>query len=209
MRGFIFKRLAFVALASAFAISCQSSAVIDANADVSGSMAMKLQRSSDPSSRLGVIARKQNGQLCFETSDRDLGPSDSLTIVNGGFLVPVGFVDAEIVAKDPSCRSEFVNTDSDSFEYYSIKTDRDSDELHAHVAIAKYSGTKQINDGSPQIDLDRDGQLESFRHCASYEGVHFTLWKGEPLKSERIWHRYFYLGYDTEFDCEPKDYEIN
>ncbi len=43
------------------------------------------------------------------------------------------------------------------------------------------------------------------RSCASSEGVHLTLWAGEPLKSQRLWHQYYYLGYDVEPTCQPAD----
>ncbi len=45
------------------------------------------------------------------------------------------------------------------------------------------------------------------RSCTSREGVHLTLWAGQPLKGRRLWHQYFYLGYDVEPDCQPADYE--
>jgi hypothetical protein len=32
--------------------------------------------------------------------------------------------------------------------------------------------------------------------------LHFTAWEGTPLKGTRVWHAYFYLGYDTEPDCD-------
>ena len=56
------------------------------------------------------------------------------------------------------------------------------------------------------LDLDGDGRAESFRQCASGEGLHLTVWSGAPLKGRRRWHRYVYLGYDTEPDCQPADY---
>jgi hypothetical protein len=45
------------------------------------------------------------------------------------------------------------------------------------------------------------------RSCASSEGLHFTLWAGEPLKGKRLWHLYYYLGYDVEPTCRPADYQ--
>ncbi len=44
------------------------------------------------------------------------------------------------------------------------------------------------------------------RGCASSEGLHLTIWAGEPLKSRRLWHSYYYLGYDVEPTCETGDY---
>jgi hypothetical protein len=56
-------------------------------------------------------------------------------------------------------------------------------------------------------DLNGDGRAEGFRSCASGEGLHLTVWYGEPLATSRLWHGYFYLGYDTEADCDAKDLE--
>jgi hypothetical protein len=44
------------------------------------------------------------------------------------------------------------------------------------------------------------------RRCASSEGLHLTVWSGTPLKSVRLWHAYWYLGFDVEPDCRPADY---
>lgn len=45
------------------------------------------------------------------------------------------------------------------------------------------------------------------RSCTSSEGLHFTLWAGEPLNSTRLWHMYYYWGYDVEPTCQPADYQ--
>ena len=58
-----------------------------------------------------------------------------------------------------------------------------------------------------RLDLDGNGTPEGFRTCASGEGLHMTVWYGDPLSTARLWHGYFYLGYDTEADCATQDYE--
>jgi hypothetical protein len=58
-----------------------------------------------------------------------------------------------------------------------------------------------------RLDLDGNGTPEGFRTCASGEGLHLTVWYGEPLATARLWHGYFYLGFDTESDCAVQDYE--
>jgi hypothetical protein len=40
------------------------------------------------------------------------------------------------------------------------------------------------------------GELQ-FRDCTSSEGAHLTVWRGE----KNIWHRYYYVPYDTEPTC--------
>jgi hypothetical protein len=59
----------------------------------------------------------------------------------------------------------------------------------------------------PATELDRDGLPESYRACTSLEGVHLTVWAGEPLRGERLWHHYHYLGYDVEPTCVDADFE--
>ena len=43
------------------------------------------------------------------------------------------------------------------------------------------------------------------RSCTSREGVHLTAWAGAPLTSQRLWHQYYYLGYDVEPSCDGRD----
>ncbi|MGL5879455.1 MAG: hypothetical protein ACRC2V_16975 [Xenococcaceae cyanobacterium] len=50
-------------------------------------------------------------------------------------------------------------------------------------------------------NLDGDGIEESFRSCASAEGLHLTVWSGQALTGTRKWHSYYYLGYDVEPTC--------
>ena len=45
----------------------------------------------------------------------------------------------------------------------------------------------------------------SFRVCTSNEGLHLTVWQGKPITGKRLWHRYFYLGYDVEPSCQPAE----
>lgn len=58
-----------------------------------------------------------------------------------------------------------------------------------------------------QGDLDGDGTLEHFRSCTSSEGIHLTVWAPPgPLVGKRVWHAYYYLGYDTQPSCKPADF---
>ena len=55
-------------------------------------------------------------------------------------------------------------------------------------------------------DLDGDGRAEEFRICTSMEGLHLTIWSGDPLKGKLRFHRYFPLHYDVEPTCTEADY---
>lgn len=41
----------------------------------------------------------------------------------------------------------------------------------------------------------------SFGHCATSEGIRFTVTRG----SQRVWSGYYYLGYDVEPSCADSD----
>jgi hypothetical protein len=43
------------------------------------------------------------------------------------------------------------------------------------------------------------------RRHASYEGLHLAVWAGTPLTSQRLWHQFYYLGYDVEPSCDERD----
>ena len=77
------------------------------------------------------------------------------------------------------------------------------------IAIGVIQPAKKIEvqNKLASVDLNGDGKPEFFRLCASNEGLHLTIWTGKPLKGKRIWHSYYYLHYDTEADCEKKDWE--
>jgi hypothetical protein len=70
------------------------------------------------------------------------------------------------------------------------------------------AGPVAIDAGALTGDLDGDGTPEHFRMCSSTEGLHLTIWSGEPLVGTRRWHFYYYLGYDVEPDCSEADYAV-
>jgi hypothetical protein len=52
------------------------------------------------------------------------------------------------------------------------------------------------------IDLDRNGEDDSFTICKSLEGLNFELWSGLPDTGKPLWHAYYYLFHDSaEWDC--------
>jgi len=75
------------------------------------------------------------------------------------------------------------------------------------IAIAGFSGPLIRRGRIITADLDHDGIPEYFRACTSAEGVHFTIWSGAPLAGRRRFHRYYYLGYDTEPNCTTAETE--
>lgn len=75
------------------------------------------------------------------------------------------------------------------------------------VAFPGRLGTRPIASGVIGIELSRVYPEVRIRSCSSHEGLHLTVWSGAPLSSERLWHRYYYLGYDLEPTCDSRDTE--
>ena len=75
------------------------------------------------------------------------------------------------------------------------------------VGVLNFTGPFHRKGAEVSADVDHDGRPEYFRSCTSAEGVHFTAWKGAPLKGQLRWHQYFYLGYDTEPTCTAAETE--
>ena len=91
--------------------------------------------------------------------------------------------------------------------FYELVAEHDSAGLPAlAIAVAGLATFERAGEslvihlGNPRMDL-------RVRSCASSEGLHLTLWSGTPLKSRRVWHQYYYLGYDVEPTCTAADVE--
>lgn len=92
--------------------------------------------------------------------------------------------------------------------FYSLKlVSGDLEDYRLGVALINPTNKIQVLKGAARIDLNNDGKGEFFRKCTSNEGLHFTVWSGKPLRGERLWHSYYYLGYDVEPSCQDKDAE--
>jgi hypothetical protein len=95
--------------------------------------------------------------------------------------------------------------------YYLVRgTPKDVASFAPWVALSGRLGTRNVNSGALVVRLSPSYPNAQVRSCTSREGVHLTVWAGTPLKSQRLWHQYYYLGYDVEPSCDDRDgREIN
>ncbi len=75
------------------------------------------------------------------------------------------------------------------------------------IAVVGSAGAVKVRRGIASGDLNGDGRAEFFRICTSTEGNHLTVWTGRPLRGRRVWHSYYYLGYDVVPDCKKRDFQ--
>ena len=168
---------------------------------VAALVALALQAAADGRFRIGLVDMRPS-QPCLALTGAPLAKGSPIVIVTPG--EPQQIVRATIVDQVAGCDA-MAKSDLPG-PYYQVKTERALDELMGlGIAVA---GTHQarIASGRARLALNARYPGVRFRSCASSEGLHLTVWAGEPLVSERLWHAYWYLGYDVEPDCRPEDY---
>ncbi len=73
------------------------------------------------------------------------------------------------------------------------------------LGLAVYS-EKEITNADNKVSLAiESGKRVYFRSCVSSEGIHLSAWLGESIIGKKLWHQYYYLGYDLEPNCEESE----
>jgi hypothetical protein len=75
-----------------------------------------------------------------------------------------------------------------------------------YFAVVGRQGDPKIVRNQVKGRLGTRGDI-TFYACTSSEGLHFIVWSGTPPRENRLWHRYYYLGYDVEPSCPDRDFE--
>ena len=128
-----------------------------------------------PDARFG-IASYSGDTLCLAIENSGLTPGAEIQLSDGEHVWP-----GTIAATHPEpCR--FPDSAANISGYYTITVPAEF--KRGTVAIASIAPDK-----------------EKVHSCTSAEGIHFTVWSGEPITGELLWHYYYYLGYDTEPTC--------
>jgi hypothetical protein len=161
----------------------------------------------DYKSRVGVAFLDGQGKLCLLIANPNLRPTTTVTLIFPSR--PQLTARATILEKSiQNCSSDRLAEDVSFYLLELLEQDKSVGIDPAHsLAIAAISSPRVVRrNGTVSADLDGDGRREFFRRCPSGEGLHFTIWAGPPLQSKRLWHYYYYLGYDTVPTCKGKDY---
>jgi hypothetical protein len=147
-----------------------------------------------PDSLFGVVASR-NDTTCLRTRRREQRALDSVLVI-----IPdeQRVFRAEVAEELASCRDEAPASDLAYYRLNAAGTDA------GYLGIAVLSRTP-VPSGA-RTDIDGDGIAEDYRACTSTEGVHLTVWAGDALRSRRVWHYYYYLGYDVEPNCVEADF---
>jgi hypothetical protein len=149
----------------------------------------------------GVAAANPDGRFCVAMG-RPLMPGTALTLIQpsrpqSSMVVTVG---------EAAVSCERLAGALIAAPYYLIASSEEAAPnamspwvaFHAPAEARRISADAvavRLGGGGPDVDVQ-------VRSCASREGLHLTVWAGVPLANERLWHQYYYLGYDLEPTCD-------
>jgi hypothetical protein len=121
----------------------------------------------------------------------NVAPSTPVTLVSP--VPPQPFIQAEIAG--PSQSACPVSKDVDpTVSNYDIKLSQASvPKLTPLFAVLGASALfSMAPNSSVQADLDQNGKFKTFRACSGSNGIHLTVWSGNPLEGTFLWHGYYY-----------------
>jgi len=161
-------------------------------------------RPFDYQARMFVAEEDSSGLfLCFAT-DAALAPGTPVTVVFTG--APQHFTVGRLgLRKKIPCIPPSPSPPADSMQY-TVEIPHDTlDRRGIPIVILGDVPTPQQHGDTVTIATERVGPPVRFRDCASNEGLHATAWAGVPLASLRVWHAYYYLGYDVDPTCSEAE----
>jgi hypothetical protein len=157
----------------------------------------------DYKTQVGIV-EPGDRSTCMTIFNSGLKPHQTVKIITGD--KPQDLLEGEIAAvAEKNCSHDPNQLNGDV--HYLIHLANDQDLSTMGLALVNYTGAFKVIDGLYGFNMRSDGSLDFFRSCSSNEGIHMSVWSGPPLRGTRRWHRYFYLGYDVEANCNEKDYE--
>jgi hypothetical protein len=152
----------------------------------------------------GVAAASQDGRICVAMPAPALTPGATLTLVQPDRpqSALVVTVDRNVTACEPLERALI------SGPFYSVQRPASSTAAPGTVwvALAGTLETRRAGTGAIAVRLGPAYPAARIRSCTSREGLHLTVWSGTPLTSRRLWHQYYYLGYDVDPSCDNRDF---
>jgi hypothetical protein len=164
-------------------------------------IAVLVMQSVAPVPAIGVANISFEGRICIAMAGPTLTPGASVTLVQPD--IPRSVL---VVTIDKSVRSCGLDGAVSPGPYYLAKRTSTSELGTLWVAFAGKLVTRRAVSGAAVVRISAAYPNAQVRSCTSREGVHLTVWSGTPLKSHRLSHQYYYLGYDVEPSCDERDY---
>ena len=141
--------------------------------------------------RLGV-AVTTSSRTCFAIQNANLAVGAPVTLVSP--MSPQTFVQAEISATSstPCPISKEVDPTVTNYDLQVSKA-ASLPKLTPLIAVVGPSAPFSVGpNNSLTANLDQNNKTQSFRSCAASDGIHLTVWSGNPLDGTLLWHGYYY-----------------
>jgi hypothetical protein len=177
-----------------FALAC----IVASDAPAAQGTSATSSDSSAAKPRIGVARSLKGGEGCVAMPGPPLDKGSAVTLIAAS---PPQSVKVATVAGVTAC--PVLDKAMISGPYYSVRP-FDS-EPTVWIAVPGKPSTRSLGPGVVAVRLSAAQPEAQVRTCTSTEGLHLTVWSGAPLRSRRLWHQYFYLGYDVEPSCEDRD----
>lgn len=229
------KKLAILVLGGAILTSCQVNATDTATIEAQNRVVISPTASPTPMpsptptvsamptpkakfdihSKIGIVDVHSDDSSCLRTKNGNLPEGTPVSIILSLDEFPQKVLTAIVEKKlSQSCARRF-SEDGDKNPgenyFYTLTLTEKLPEtffgFEVGIAVIEPEQPIRVQNNLASIDLNENGKPEFFRSCGGYEGTHFTIWTGKPLKGKRIWHSFYYVDYDTVPTCKKKDFE--
>jgi hypothetical protein len=155
--------------------------------------------------RIGIAVRT-DGRTCLAIHNANVAPNTPVTLASP--MPPQTFVQAEIAG--PSQRACPVSKDVDpTVSNYDIHVSEGSVQKLTPIigVVGASTPFSMAPNNNVQADLDQNGKHETFRACSGNDGIHLTVWSGNPLEGTLLWHGYYYEPSNPGLgpSCTPKE----
>jgi hypothetical protein len=144
-----------------------------------------------PLDSLFAVVSARADTVCVRALKKPLGTNDTVLVA---LPAEQRWAHATVIGPVPMCPNEGPTEGDLHFRLSGAG-------IHGAPGIVVLAKHPQVGTGLT-TDLDRDGVPESYRSCTSAEGVHLSVWAGQ----RRLWHYYYYVGYDLEPTCTDADF---
>jgi hypothetical protein len=154
-----------------------------------------------PEVRAGVVATHE-GRSVLAMAAPQLEIGATLTMVTPDLPQTTTVARVVRTLTDDAYMRMRPNSPGPYYEISSVEAGRTLPQLA--IAIVGDLSARRVG-STVSLHLDGASPDVRARSCTSIEGLHLTLWAGEPLKAPRLWHLYYYVGYDLQPSCTPED----
>lgn len=138
--------------------------------------------------RIGVAVSTAT-RTCMAIHNGNLTNGAAVTLISP--TAPPSYVPGTVsgIAQQPCPITQTVDT---TVSNYSIDVQGPIPKLTPLIAVLGTPVVTTNANNVPQADVDQTGHPVSFRACSADNGIHLTVWSGDPLKGTMLWHGFYY-----------------